>query len=119
MPTDRASSLAPACVTLAERDRREAARRARAAEAAIEALTRYARAHGGRFLVHGSVAQGRVRADSDIDILLDFSEDGVGEAWRFAETLCWRHRLVPDIRPLRWYGPAFRRYVMPGARVLA
>jgi len=29
------------------------------------------------------------------------------------------HRLVPDIRPLRWYGPAFRRYVMPGARVLA
>jgi predicted nucleotidyltransferase len=65
-------------------------------------LERYARTRGGRFLLYGSVARGDMRYDSDIDLLLDFPEDRLSEAWRNAEGLCRDLGLQPDLCPLAW-----------------
>lgn len=105
-------------MTLEQRKRREAMRKAGAAEEISAALTAYARAHGGRFLLYGSAAAGRLRRDSDLDILLDFPDAAEGDAWRFAEELCWRHGVTPNIFPLPWCTPTFRDKVVPGARLL-
>ena len=73
-------------VTLTERKVAEAVRRQQAVAALVPVLADYARAHGGRFLLFGSAARGTMKYHSDVDILLDFSEDALGEAWNFAET---------------------------------
>lgn len=104
--------------TLAERKRVRLRSKALAAKAITGALSTYARDRGGRFLLYGSVASGRLRVDSDIDILVDFPDAMEGEAWRFAEELCWRHGIKPDIKPLRWCAPAFRDKVTTNTRVL-
>ncbi|MBV9248595.1 MAG: nucleotidyltransferase domain-containing protein [Acetobacteraceae bacterium] len=67
-----------------------------------EALTAYAREHGGRFLLFGSAARGTMRYDSDVDILVDFPPDTLDHAWNFAERACWDRRLDPDILPFAW-----------------
>jgi predicted nucleotidyltransferase len=41
-------------------------------------LSDYARANGGRFLLFGSAARGALRPDSNVDVLVDFPEDGPG-----------------------------------------
>ena len=86
-----------AVTTLPERKRLEAARRGRAARSVMEELRTYARAKGGCFVVFGSVASGRVRYDSDIDILVDFPAEESAQAWCFAEEICARHAIALDI----------------------
>ena len=82
------------------------------------ALSDYARAHGGRFLLYGSAARGDLRHDSDIDLLVDFPETAQSAAWAFAEQACWDRGLEPDIRPLAWCSEPFRAHVLPGAVTL-
>ena len=86
-----------AVTTLAQRKRAEAARRARAAADLLSELRAYAEKHGGRFVVFGSAATGTVRYDSDLDVLVDFPETRVGEAWCFVEDACARHGIDPDL----------------------
>jgi predicted nucleotidyltransferase len=65
-------------------------------------LSDYARTHGGRFLLYGSAARGDLRFDSDIDVLIDFPEDRLTHAWRFAEDVCRELDLKADLCPLAW-----------------
>jgi predicted nucleotidyltransferase len=83
--------------TLGERKAAEAARRKAAADAAVADLRAYAREHGGRFVVFGSYLTGGIRFDSDLDVVVDFPADRVAEAWRFAEEVCARRGLAPDL----------------------
>lgn len=106
-------------VTLPERKRDEAARRARSATALLPVLTAYARDHGGRFLLYGSAARGQMRFDSDVDILLDFPDATQTDAWSFAETACWDLGLEPDLLPFGWCKPDFLDHIAPDLRVLA
>jgi predicted nucleotidyltransferase len=81
-------------------------------------LEHYARAHGGRFLLYGSAARGDMRYDSDVDLLLDFPEDRLAEAWRHAERVCRDLGLRPDLCPLVWCGTEFAARVRADAVVL-
>lgn len=83
-------------VTLTERKTAGAARRAAAVEAILPALADYAHAHGGRFLLFGSAARGTMKYDSDVDMLIDFPENALTDAWDFAETLCCDLGLEPE-----------------------
>lgn len=60
-------------------------------------LRHYARLHGGSFVIFGSVARGEARHDSDLDILIDFSGSEARPAWFFAEAMCTRHGVRPDL----------------------
>jgi predicted nucleotidyltransferase len=93
-------------------------RRSEAAHAICDTLAAYAAAHGGRYLVYGSVARGAIRHDSDIDLLIDFPEDAQADAWRFAEEACGERGMPHDIRPLSWCKAAFLERILPGAMVL-
>jgi predicted nucleotidyltransferase len=106
-------------VTLPERKAAEAERRRRAVEDLRDALTAYARAHGGRFMLFGSAARGTMRYDSDVDILVDFPPDALDDAWSFAERACWDRQLDPDITPFSWCRGRFRERVTPDLLVLA
>ncbi len=106
-------------VTLTERKATEAARRAAAVEALVPVLRDYARAHGGRFLLFGSAARCRMKFDSDVDLLMDFPEAALNEAWQFAEAACWVRDLEPDLLPYRWCKQAFLDHVANDVRVLA
>jgi predicted nucleotidyltransferase len=106
-------------VTLTERKLRETTRRRDAVAAVVPVLAAYARAHGGRFLLYGSAARETMKYDSDVDILMDFPEDTLDDAWRFAETACWDHGLEPDLMPYRWCKKAFLDHVAPDLRVVA
>lgn len=106
-------------ITLPERKAAEAARRTAAVESLVPVLAAYARAHGGRYLLFGSAARGTMTYHSDVDILMDFTDDGLDEAWRFAETACWDRALEPDLMPYRWCKTVFLNHVSPDVRVLA
>jgi tRNA nucleotidyltransferase (CCA-adding enzyme) len=106
-------------VTLTERKLLEMARRQHAVTALVPVLAEYARAHGGRFLLYGSAARGQMKYDSDIDLLLDFPEDTLSEAWNFAETACWDRGVEPDLMPLSWCKQAFLDHVTPDFQVVA
>ncbi len=93
--------------TLDERKREAAARRAAAPEALRARLEAFAIAHRGRYLIYGSLARGKARYDSDIDILLDFPEAAQGKAWRLAEDACAALDIDCDILPLAWARPRF------------
>lgn len=82
--------------TLEERKAREASRRQAVADAVMEALSRYAEAHGGRFHVVGSAVTRQMRYDSDIAVLVEFPSDCEHEAFTFVEDLCLMHRLPLD-----------------------
>ncbi|MFL5255037.1 MAG: AAA family ATPase [Rhodopila sp.] len=105
-------------VTLAERKAAEAARHLAAVEALVPVLAAYARAHGGRFLLHGSAARRTMKHDSDVDLLLDFPEATLGEAWNFAETACWDRGLEPDLMPYGLCRRAFLDHIAPDLRVI-
>lgn len=64
-----AGTIISSIVTVPERKARETERRRQAAAAIIEDLRDFVSAHGGRFYVFGSVAEDRLRYDSDVDIL--------------------------------------------------
>ena len=66
---------------------------------------------GAGFWLYGSGARGQLRFDSDIDLLLDFTEDMISAAWRFAEDACAQLGLEPDIRPLAWCKPQFLNHI--------
>jgi predicted nucleotidyltransferase len=106
-------------VTLPERKAAEAERRRQAVEDLRAALTGYARAHGGRFLLFGSAARGTMRYDSDVDILVDFPTGSLDDAWSFAEHACWDRRLDPDITPYASCRGRFRERVTPDLQALA
>ena len=76
-------------------------------------LSDYGRAHGGRFLLYGSAVRGDLHYDSDVDLLVDFPETTLADAWRFAENACWDRDLTPDIMPLRWCKATFLAHVAP------
>lgn len=106
-------------VTLPERKAAEAARRTAAVEALIPVLTEYARAHDGRFLLFGSAARGQMRWNSDVDLLVDFPDEAMAEAWRFAEQACRDRDLDPDIQPFPSGRPDFLAHIEPDLQVLA
>jgi predicted nucleotidyltransferase len=106
-------------VTLTERKTAEAVRRQQAVAALALVLAEYARAHGGRFLLFGSAARGTMRYDSDVDVLMDFPEDALNQAWKFAEAACWERALEPDLLPYRWCKQPFLDHVAADMRVLA
>lgn len=105
-------------VTLSERKAAEAARRAAAVEALVSVLAGYARAHGGRFLIFGSAARGRMKFDSDVDLLMDFPPEAMDDAWTFAETACWDRGLEPDLLSYGGCKPEFLDHIAPDIRVL-
>ena len=105
-------------VTLAERKATEAARRGRAVDGIRAALSTYARAHGGRFLLFGSAARGGMRYHSDVDILLDFPPTAQAAAWRFVESVCAEQGLDADIMPLAWCDTRFLDHIRPDIVVL-
>jgi predicted nucleotidyltransferase len=86
-----------AIVTVAERKATETSRRVRAAGAIVEAMKTYARAQGGRFIVFGSFVDGRMKHDSDLDVMIDFDASNRREAWEFLETLAFRFNLPVDL----------------------
>lgn len=59
-------------VTLKERNARKRLEKVAALERIIQELNRYAREHGGRFILYRSGARGELRHDSDFDFLVDF-----------------------------------------------
>lgn len=105
--------------TLSARKAAEAARRKRGADAAVGELARYARAHGGRFIVFGSFVTDSMRFDSDLDLLVDFPEDRSGEAWRFAEAVCARLGVPVDLHDAGTTKPAFVARVLARGLVLS
>jgi predicted nucleotidyltransferase len=106
-------------VTLSERKAAEAVRRRRAVEDLSSVLAVYARDHGGRFLLFGSAARGDMRYNSDVDLLVDFPQEILDDAWNFAERACWDRRLDPDITPFSWCKGLFLERVTPDLKELA
>ena len=106
-------------VTLSERKAAEAVRRRDAVAILAVALSAYARAQGGRFLLYGSAARGTMKYDSDVDLLLDFPDEALTDAWNFAETACWDAGLEPDLLPLGWCKATFLEHIASDVRVLA
>ncbi len=108
--------MTPTVRTLSERKAATAAVKAAALDRLCAALANAARDLGGRFLLYGSAAQGRLRYDSDIDLLLDFTDDAATTAaWDAAERECAGLGLECDARPLAWCSAAFLDHVLPGA----
>jgi predicted nucleotidyltransferase len=106
-------------VTLTERKLLEMARRQRAVAELLPELAAYACRHGGRFLLYGSAVRGQMKYDSDVDLLVDFPDNSLGEAWNFAETVCWDRGLEPDLMPYSWCKPGFLEHVARDLRVVA
>ena len=85
-------------VTIPERKAREAARRRAAACDVMAEARQFALLHSGRFHVFGSVAQDRVKYDSDFDVVVDFSSAAAEtEAAEFIEESCRRRDLPSDV----------------------
>jgi len=105
--------------SLESRKRAEADRRAGLADILAGRLAPFARRHGGRFILFGSLARGEARYDSDVDLLLDFPSEHEAAAWRLAEDLCAEFGIELDIKPVAWCEPAFVAKVLPGARLIA
>lgn len=82
-------------------------------------LAPYAAAKGGRFLVFGSAAKGRITHGSDIDVLIDFPPEVEPEAWQFVEEACRRHGLSGDIHSVGTTKREFIDRVSPDAVVLS
>ena len=97
--------------TLAERKAARVAFLHEAVAALRNRLREYARSHGGRFLLYGSAARGDLRFDSDIDMLIDFPEDRLSDAWRFAEDRCRELDLKADLCPLAWCRDDFVEHI--------
>lgn len=66
--------------TIPERQAAEAARRSAAVADLLPELARYARTHGGRFLLFGSAAREQMKWHSDVDLLVDFPDAQLSDA---------------------------------------
>lgn len=89
--------------TLADRARARGERLAAALATLDRELAAYAKREGGRFIRYGSTVTGRAAAHSDVDIIADFADDErCLAACRFADDVCIRLKLTPDVRPSRW-----------------
>ena len=104
--------------TLADRKQRAVDGMSRAVDQLCVDLKAYAGAHGGRFILFGSAASGHFRHDSDVDLIVDFPIDEESSAWRFAEDACWKRKLTPDVRPLRFCEDKFIKHVMETAKAI-
>lgn len=105
--TTRSETNTPEIVTVPERKAREAQRRRVAAQAVMTEAKTFASTKGGRFYVFGSVAEDRVRFDSDFDVIVDFPQAVEMEAFDFIEDACRRHQLPPDIHLKSWASEGF------------
>lgn len=94
-------------VTIKERKENEARRRRTAIERVERLLAAYAQAHGGTFMVFGSVARNEVRYDSDFDVVADFPRSQIRGAVDYAESICAEHRLKPDVHSIAEVSPDF------------
>jgi predicted nucleotidyltransferase len=81
-------------------------------------LSQYAESESGAFYLFGSFVRGDFSDDSDVDVLVDFSESGRAKAMDFAETACLRYDLKPDIRPAQWVSGRFADRVRRQGRKL-
>lgn len=81
-------------------------------------LLDYARSHGGRFILYGSIARGDYRPGSDVDILVDFPADKEPDAWRFAEDVCAKHSFEPDVRSIGFCRQEFVKKILAYAEVI-
>jgi predicted nucleotidyltransferase len=73
---------------------------------------------GGRYLLFGSAARERLKFNSDVDLLMDFPEHALSDAWTFAETACWDLNLEPDLLPYGGCKPKFLAHIAADIRVL-
>ena len=73
----------------------------------IEELRDFVRLRGGRFHVFGSVAEGRIRYNSDVDILIDVPPALERAAWEHAEEAGRRHGIAVDILTTAYASDAF------------
>jgi len=105
-------------ITLSERKRMRQEAYAQGIARLRTALSGFARAHDGEYLLFGSAARGDFRFDSDVDILLRFPVGKESLAWAFAESSCRALQLTPDIRPERLCDEAFVEAVSRQAEVL-
>ena len=87
----------PEIVTVPERKAREAARRRAAARDVMTEAREFATVRGGRFYVFGSVAEDRIKYDSDFDVVCGFPDRNGNGSSRIRR------------RGLSAAGPAFRR----------
>ena len=115
----RREASSPEVTTLAERKVNETSRREKAADDIVQALRDHARDQGGRYVVFGSYASGRMRYDSDLDLLIDFPPESSTQAWLFAEDACARHAVPPDLHDARTTTDAFRDRVLRQGLVLS
>ena len=112
--------MTPTIRTLPQRKAEAAAAKAAALDRLRLVLAEAARGLGGRFSLYGSAAKGKLRHDSDIDLLLDFPDDAsTTAAWDAAERECASLGLECDARPLAWCSAGFQQHVLPGAVPLA
>jgi len=88
-------------VTLAERRERSLQKRKDAIRLALADLAEQSRELSGRFILFGSSATNRAKRDSDIDLLLDFDDSDIDQAYGLAERVCMKHGVPCDILNLR------------------
>ena len=105
--------------SLESRKKAEADRRGRIAETLATRLSKFARDHGGRFVLYGSLSRGEARYDSDVDLLLDFPPEHESAAWRAAEDICSELNIEADLKPVAWCDRAFVSRIMTSARIIA
>jgi predicted nucleotidyltransferase len=87
----------PDIVTVSERKAREATRRRAAACEVMTEARQFATVRGGRFYVFGSVAENRIKYDSDFDVVVDFPLATETEAAEFVEEACRQRDLPSDV----------------------
>lgn len=105
--------------TLSEQKTAAALQIARSSELLEAELAEYARQHGGRFALYGSVARGDHRFDSDVDILVDFPDREESGAWDFVETACRRLGLKVDVRSWRTASARFLQHIQRDMKVIS
>jgi predicted nucleotidyltransferase len=105
-------------VTVAERKQRKVEQLRAAARDAMAELSAYARLHGGRFLVFGSVARNEIVPNSDFDVIVAFPLEEENSAYEAAESIATSHGLKPDVLLLSHVSPALMMRVERDAIVL-
>ena len=105
--------------TLAERKRARVEEIRAGIDVLRKKLTEYGRAHCGKFLMFGSAVNGGLHYDSDVDILVDFDDVGVGAALDFVETTCATLNLNADVQSKAWCKEEFIARIASGSLVIS
>ena len=105
-------------VTLKERKMRALKARREALLRVRPRLIEEAARHGGRYRIFGSAARAEIHADSDIDLLADFSRDTIVAAISAAEEACRSYGLPCDIVDQQCCDADFLQSVLPDSVVL-